>query len=51
MICKKKKTVIAKGTFVFKRTDFGIGTGIWSNTFILKDDVTVNVSLTLDLVK
>jgi polyisoprenoid-binding protein YceI len=48
---QEKKTVIAKGTFVFKRTDFGIGTGIWSNTFILKDDVTVNVSLTLDLVK
>ena len=42
---------IAKGSFIFKRTDFEIGTGIWSNTLILKDDVTVNVSLTLDLVK
>jgi len=42
---------IAKGSFIFKRTDFEIGTGIWSNTLILKDDVTVNVSLMLDLVK
>ncbi|NBT38391.1 MAG: YceI family protein [Proteobacteria bacterium] len=42
---------IAKGTFTFKRTDFEIGTGIWSNTLILKDEVKVNVSLTLDLVK
>ena len=42
---------IAKGSFIFKRTDFEIGTGIWSNTLILKDDVTVNVSLTLDLIK
>ena len=42
---------IAKGNFTFKRTDFEIGTGIWSNTLILKDEVKVNVSLTLDLVK
>jgi len=42
---------IAKGTFTFKRNDFEIGTGIWSNTLILKDEVKVNVSLTLDLVK
>lgn len=42
---------LAKGSFIFKRTDFEIGTGIWSNTLILKDDVTVNVSLTLDLLK
>ncbi len=42
---------IAKGSFVFKRTDFEIGSGIWSNTLILKDDVTVNVSLALDLVR
>ena len=42
---------IAKGTFLFKRNEFEIGTGVWSNTLILKDDVTVNVSLALDLVK
>jgi len=42
---------IAKGSFIFKRTDFEIGTGVWSNTLILKDDVTINVSLALDLVK
>ena len=42
---------LAKGSFVFKRTDFEIGTGIWSNTLILKDDVTVNVSLILDLLR
>ena len=48
---QEKNKVIAKGTFIFKRTDFEIGTGIWSNTLILKDEVTVNVSLTLDLVK
>jgi len=42
---------IAKGTFAFKRTEFEIGTGMWSNTLILKDEVTVNVSLVLDLVK
>jgi len=42
---------IAKGNFIFKRTDFEIGTGLWSNTLVLKDDVTVNVVLTLDLVQ
>ena len=42
---------IAKGTFTFKRTNFEIGTGLWSNTLVLKDDVTVNVVLTLDLVQ
>ena len=43
--------VIAKGIFTFKRTNFEIGTGLWSNTLVLKDDVTVNVVLTLDLVQ
>ena len=42
---------IAKGTFTFKRTNFEIGTGLWSNTLVLKDDVTVNVVLTFDLVQ
>lgn len=42
---------IAKGTFNFNRTDFEIGTGAWSPTLILKDEVTVNVSLSLDKVK
>lgn len=43
--------VIAKGIFTFKRTNFEIGTGLWSNTLVLKDNVTVNVVLTLDLVQ
>ena len=30
---------------------FEIGTGIWASTLILKDEVTVNVILSLDLVK
>ncbi|MBM5786867.1 MAG: YceI family protein [Pelagibacterales bacterium] len=37
----------AKGTFIFKRTNFGIGSGIWSNTWILKDDVKVDVNIVL----
>ena len=42
---------IAKGAFAFKRTDFEIGTGLWSSTLVLKDEVTINVILSLDLVK
>jgi polyisoprenoid-binding protein YceI len=42
---------IAKGAFAFKRTDFEIGTGLWSPTLVLKDEVTINVILSLDLVK
>ena len=42
---------IAKGTFNFNRSDFEIGTGVWSSTLVLKDEVTINVILSLDLVK
>jgi polyisoprenoid-binding protein YceI len=42
---------IAKGAFAFKRTDFEIGTGLWSPTLVLKDEVTINVILSLDIVK
>jgi polyisoprenoid-binding protein YceI len=48
---QENNKAIAKGTFNFNRTDFEIGTGIWASTLILKDEVTVNVILSLDLVK
>jgi len=46
-----KDKATAKGSFNFNRSDFEIGTGVWSPTLILKDEVTVNVSLSLDKVK
>ena len=48
---QNSKKAVASGSFIFKRSDFEIGTGIWSNTLILKDDVTVSVNLNLDLVE
>ena len=48
---QENNKAIAKGNFNFNRSDFEIGTGIWASTLILKDEVTVNVILSLDLVK
>ena len=46
-----KDKATAKGSFNFNRSDFEIGTGVWSSTLVLKDEVTINVSLSLDKVK
>ena len=36
-----------KTEFNFSRTDYNIGIGQWSNTIILKDNITVNVNIFL----
>ena len=36
-----------QGEIIFSRTDFNLGTGKWSNTLILKDNIKVNVNLFL----
>jgi polyisoprenoid-binding protein YceI len=45
-----KNKVIVQGVFIFNRTDFRIGEGIWSNTIVLKDPVTVTINLILQKV-
>ena len=40
-------TVLTKGKFTFRRSDFKLGIGRWSRTLILKDKVIVEVKLTL----
>ena len=41
-----KKTSRVIGSTVIKRTSFGVGKGDWSNTNEIKDDVTVNFTIT-----
>jgi polyisoprenoid-binding protein YceI len=38
---------VLTGSFVIRRTDYGIGEGMWSKFDVVANDVTVNLSLTL----
>ena len=42
-----KELIQIKGEIKFSRTSFQIGTGQWSNTYILKDEAKINVNLFL----
>jgi polyisoprenoid-binding protein YceI len=44
----KNEHVILNGSFTIHRNDFEIGSGPWSETFILKDEIKVLVNLELD---
>ena len=38
---------IAEGSFVVKRLDYNVGTGVWGDTETVTDDVLVRVRLVL----
>lgn len=50
-IKQEKDTLILDGSFPLKRLDYGIGTGIWSDTTVVADEVQVKFHFVLSSTK
>ena len=42
-----KGLLIVKGAFTLKRLDYGIGSGLWSDTSVVADEVKIKFNLLL----